>query len=170
MGIMPTETELTLEQTQQVTMEILLEPTSNKILVGDVGDSIWIELMKLDINLGPEWKLIVVDGWMGRNADIKDGVSIDKRRRFKLNLEVFRYIFKICPRVQGQDFDVLPTDEEIISFLRDLGHTRQIHSLNDVVVDQMHQPWRTFAALINRSLSGKTTGLDKPHLFRTLIL
>ncbi|GJZ43532.1 hypothetical protein Tco_0590787, partial [Tanacetum coccineum] len=42
MGIMPTETELTLEQTQQVTMEILIEPTSNKLLVGDMGDSIWI--------------------------------------------------------------------------------------------------------------------------------
>nr|GEW18768.1 hypothetical protein [Tanacetum cinerariifolium] len=54
MGIMPTETELTLEQSQQVTMEILLEPTSNKLLVGDVGDSIWTELMTLDINLGPE--------------------------------------------------------------------------------------------------------------------
>nr|GEW58405.1 hypothetical protein [Tanacetum cinerariifolium] len=51
MGIMPTETELTLEQTQQVTMEILLEPTSSKLLVGDVGDSIWIELVTLDINL-----------------------------------------------------------------------------------------------------------------------
>nr|GEV34727.1 retrovirus-related Pol polyprotein from transposon TNT 1-94 [Tanacetum cinerariifolium] len=37
-----------------VTMEILLEPTSNKLLVGDVGDSIWIELVTLDINLGPE--------------------------------------------------------------------------------------------------------------------
>nr|GEV21293.1 copia protein [Tanacetum cinerariifolium] len=53
-GIIPTETELTLEQTQQVTMEILLELTSNKLLVGDVGYSIWIELVTLDINLGPE--------------------------------------------------------------------------------------------------------------------
>nr|GEW82912.1 reverse transcriptase domain-containing protein [Tanacetum cinerariifolium] len=34
-----------------VTMKILLEPTSNKLLVGDVRDSIWIELMTLDINL-----------------------------------------------------------------------------------------------------------------------
>nr|GEW43252.1 retrovirus-related Pol polyprotein from transposon TNT 1-94 [Tanacetum cinerariifolium] len=64
-GIMPTETELTLEQSQQehhsdifviftMAMEILLEPTSNKLLVDDVGDSIWIELVTLDINLGPE--------------------------------------------------------------------------------------------------------------------
>nr|GEX20017.1 hypothetical protein [Tanacetum cinerariifolium] len=34
-----------------VTMEILLEPTLNKLLVGGVGDSIWIELVTLDINL-----------------------------------------------------------------------------------------------------------------------
>nr|GEV28450.1 hypothetical protein [Tanacetum cinerariifolium] len=38
---------------QDLTMEILLEPTSSKLLVGDVGDSKWIELMTLDINLGP---------------------------------------------------------------------------------------------------------------------
>nr|GEV64292.1 hypothetical protein [Tanacetum cinerariifolium] len=54
MGIMPTEIEITLEQTQQVTMEILQEPTSNKLLVGDVGDSLWIKLVTLDINLGLE--------------------------------------------------------------------------------------------------------------------
>nr|GEW92448.1 retrovirus-related Pol polyprotein from transposon TNT 1-94 [Tanacetum cinerariifolium] len=96
--------------------------------------------------------------------------KIDKRKRFKLNLEVFRDIFKIFPRVQGQDFDALPTDEEIMSFLRDLGHTREIHSLNDVVVNQMHQPWRTFVALINRSLSGKITSLDKLRLSIAQIL
>nr|GEU41147.1 hypothetical protein [Tanacetum cinerariifolium] len=40
------------EHVEKVTMEILLELTSNKLLVGDVGDSIWIELVILDINLG----------------------------------------------------------------------------------------------------------------------
>ncbi|GJX77861.1 hypothetical protein Tco_0324672 [Tanacetum coccineum] len=95
--------------------------------------------------------------------------KMDKRKRFKLNLEVFRDIFKILPRVQGQDFDALPTDEEIMSFLRDLGHTGEIYSLNDVVIDQMHQPWRTFSALINRSLYGKTTGLNKLRLSKAQI-
>ncbi|GJT03699.1 hypothetical protein Tco_0838161 [Tanacetum coccineum] len=64
--------------------------------------------------------------------------KMDKRKRFKFTLEIFRDIFKIFPRVQGQDFDALPTDKEIMSFLRDLGHTEEINSLNDVVVDQMH--------------------------------
>ncbi|GJY84659.1 hypothetical protein Tco_0498685 [Tanacetum coccineum] len=78
--------------------------------------------------------------------------------------------FQIFPRVPGRDFDALPSEEDTISFLRDLGHTRVINSLNDVVIDQMHQPWRTFAALINRSLSGKTSGLDKLRLSRAQIL
>ncbi|GJW42103.1 hypothetical protein Tco_0070902 [Tanacetum coccineum] len=73
---------------------------------------------------------------------------------------------EVCPRVPGRNFDALPFEEDTISFLRDLGHTGVINSLNDVVIDQMHQPWRTFAALINKSLSGKTSGLDKLRLSR----
>nr|GEZ84820.1 hypothetical protein [Tanacetum cinerariifolium] len=96
--------------------------------------------------------------------------KIDKRKRFKLTLEIFKDIFKICPRVHGQDFDALPTNEEVVTFLRELGHTGEINSLNDVVVDHMHQLWRTFAALIIKSLSGKTTGIDMFCLFRAQIL
>nr|GEV94710.1 hypothetical protein [Tanacetum cinerariifolium] len=66
-------------------------------------------------------------------------------------------------RIEDQEFDALLSEEETVSFLREPGHTRVINSLNDVVIDQMHQPWRTFAALINRSLSGKTTTFDKLH-------
>ncbi|GJS60825.1 retrotransposon protein, putative, unclassified [Tanacetum coccineum] len=95
---------------------------------------------------------------------------MDKKKKFDLNLEIFRDIFQICPRVHGQDFDELPTDEDIVSFFKELGHTREIKSITDVVVDQMHQPWRTFATIINISLSGKTTGLDKLHLSRAQIL
>ncbi|GKA29552.1 hypothetical protein Tco_0715797 [Tanacetum coccineum] len=79
-------------------------------------------------------------------------------------------VHEICPRVPGRDFDALPSEEDTVSFLRELGHTREINSLNDVVVDQMHQSWRTFAALINKGLFGKTSGLDKLRLFRAQIL
>ncbi|GKD05105.1 hypothetical protein Tco_1180079 [Tanacetum coccineum] len=41
---------------------------------------------------------------------------------------------------EGRDFDPLSSEEETVSFLRELGHTGEINSLNDVVVDQMHQP------------------------------
>ncbi|GKC49962.1 hypothetical protein Tco_1072707 [Tanacetum coccineum] len=96
--------------------------------------------------------------------------KMDKKKKFDLNLEIFRDIFQIYPRVHGQDFDELPTDEDIVSFFKELGHTGEIKSITDVVVDQMRQPWRTFDTIINRSLSGKTTGLDKLRLSRAQIL
>ncbi|GJW20188.1 hypothetical protein Tco_0030810 [Tanacetum coccineum] len=77
---------------------------------------------------------------------------------------------EICPRVPGHDFDALPSKKDTLSFLRDLGHTGVINLLNDDVIDQMHQPWRTFAAIINRGLFGKTSGLDKLRLSRAQIL
>ncbi|GKB29524.1 hypothetical protein Tco_0868925 [Tanacetum coccineum] len=46
--------------------------------------------------------------------------KIDKKKRFKLTLEVFRDIFHICPRVPGHEFNALPSEEDTISFLRDL--------------------------------------------------
>nr|GEW21327.1 integrase, catalytic region, zinc finger, CCHC-type, peptidase aspartic, catalytic [Tanacetum cinerariifolium] len=82
----------------------------------------------------------------------------------------FIYVVCLCPRIEDQDFDALPSEADTVSFHGELGHTGVIISLNDVVIDQMYQPWRTFAALINRSLSGKTTALDKLHLSRAHIL
>nr|GEV96580.1 retrovirus-related Pol polyprotein from transposon TNT 1-94 [Tanacetum cinerariifolium] len=98
------------------------------------------------------------------------GFNIDKKKTFKLTLEVFRDILQICPKFEDRDFDALPSEEDTISLLKELGHTGVINSLNDVVIDQMHQPWRTFDALIKRSLSGKTTALEKLHLSRAHIL
>ncbi|GKC98409.1 hypothetical protein Tco_1168684 [Tanacetum coccineum] len=65
---------------------------------------------------------------------------MDRKKKFYLNLETFRDIFQICPRVHGQDFDELPSDEFIVSFFKELGHTREIKSITNVVVNQMHQP------------------------------
>ncbi|GJY72326.1 hypothetical protein Tco_0476029 [Tanacetum coccineum] len=45
-----------------------------------------------------------------------------------------------------------------------------LSTITDVVVDQMHQSWRTFSTIINRSLSRKTTSLDKLRLSRAQIL
>ncbi|GKB20249.1 hypothetical protein Tco_0854172 [Tanacetum coccineum] len=95
---------------------------------------------------------------------------MDKKKKFDLNLEIFRDIFQICPRVYGQNFDELPTDEDIVSFFKEFGHTGEINRITDIVVDQMHQPWRTFATIININLSRKTTGLDKLCLYRAQIL
>ncbi|GKD59035.1 hypothetical protein Tco_1296544, partial [Tanacetum coccineum] len=45
---------------------------------------------------------------------------MDKKKKFDINLEIFKDIFHIYPRVHGQNFDELPTDEDIVSFFKEL--------------------------------------------------
>nr|GFB57403.1 hypothetical protein [Tanacetum cinerariifolium] len=87
--------------------------------------------------------------------------------RFKMNnknrivkLEYFREMLQISPRIPNQQFDELPFKEEILAFLRELGHSGEIKIITDVNIKKLHQPWRSFAAVINMCLSGKSTGYD----------
>ncbi|GJV48703.1 hypothetical protein Tco_1438915 [Tanacetum coccineum] len=102
--------------------------------------------------------------------------KMDKKKRFKLNMEVFKDIFKIYPRIQGHDFDALPTDEEIMSFLRDLGHTGEIHSINDVVgmchqknVDYVELLWEDFIYQIDNKAYKKQENMYYPRFNKVII-
>ncbi|GKA76317.1 hypothetical protein Tco_0782778 [Tanacetum coccineum] len=77
-----------------------------------------------------------------------------------VNADNFRDMLKICPKLPGQKFEEPPLEEDILSFIKDLGHTGEIKFLSDVNVNHMHQPWRSFAAIINKCLSEKTTSLE----------
>nr|GEW20314.1 hypothetical protein [Tanacetum cinerariifolium] len=147
--------------------------------------SITAQQIKLDLELVPKENRLDIEKCNGR---ISRGLKL-KEETFQFVLdalsltpchpafvitadvpEVSIDILQICPKIEDQDFDALPSEEDIVSFLRELSHIRIISSLNDIVIDQMHQPWRNFAALINKSLSGKTTALDKLCLSRAHIL
>ncbi|GKA70920.1 hypothetical protein Tco_0777059 [Tanacetum coccineum] len=128
-------------------------------------DTINAHQPSFDLELVPKENRLVIGKCNGRSMWIEPreifSVVLDA-----LALTTYYPAFIITADVpEGRDFDALPSKEDTIYFLRDLGHVGVINSLNDVVVDQMHQPWRTFAALINRSLSRKTSALDKLRLF-----
>nr|GEW69695.1 retrovirus-related Pol polyprotein from transposon TNT 1-94 [Tanacetum cinerariifolium] len=53
-------------------------------------------------------------------------------KRFSLNVEVFREIFQICPKLLNQEFDALASDEEIVSFIKELSHKGEIKSITEV--------------------------------------
>nr|GEV41281.1 retrotransposon protein, putative, unclassified [Tanacetum cinerariifolium] len=57
-------------------------------------------------------------------------------------------------------FDEPPTEEEALSFICELGHSGEIKYITDVIVDHLHQPWRTFASIINKCLRGKIDNMD----------
>nr|GFA89201.1 hypothetical protein [Tanacetum cinerariifolium] len=82
------------------------------------------------------------------------------QRKNIVELEAFREMLHICPRVPGQSFAELPFKEEILKFLRFLGHSAQIKTLTDVNVNKLFQPWRSFAAVINKCMTGKSSGFD----------
>ncbi|GJS72522.1 hypothetical protein Tco_0705363 [Tanacetum coccineum] len=60
--------------------------------------------------------------------------------------------------------------DAILTFLRDLGHSGEIKVIIDVNVNKLHQPWRSFAAVINKCISGKSTRYDNLRLSQAQIL
>ncbi|GJT61999.1 retrovirus-related pol polyprotein from transposon TNT 1-94 [Tanacetum coccineum] len=84
--------------------------------------------------------------------------------------QAFLITAEICPKIPGQEFEDLLLKHDILPFIKDLGHSRDIICLSDVNVDYLYQPWRAFATIINKCLSGKETVMDKIHLSRAQIL
>nr|GFA23522.1 hypothetical protein [Tanacetum cinerariifolium] len=91
-------------------------------------------------------------------------------KKHVLDLEAFREMLHISPRIPGQPFDELPFEEEILEFLRFLEHNTQIKTLTDVNVNKLYQPWRSFAAVINKCLIGKSSGIDSLRISQAQIL
>nr|GEZ72528.1 hypothetical protein [Tanacetum cinerariifolium] len=81
-----------------------------------------------------------------------------------VNLESFREMLHICPRLPNQPFVEPPFVEEIHAFLWFLGHSGSIRRLTDVNINKLHQPWRSFAAIINKCLTEKSSVYDSLRL------
>nr|GEY34536.1 retrovirus-related Pol polyprotein from transposon TNT 1-94 [Tanacetum cinerariifolium] len=69
--------------------------------------------------------------------------------------------------VLRQSFAEIPFEEVILEFLRFLSHSTQIKTLTDVNVNKLYQPWRSFAAVINKCLTGKRFTKVIIHHFMT---
>ncbi|GJT98164.1 hypothetical protein Tco_1093682 [Tanacetum coccineum] len=75
-----------------------------------------------------------------------------------LSLDPFYQAFlitaSICPKLPGQHFVDTLFEEDILAFMRELGYSGTIKLLSKVKDDLLPQPWRTFAIIINKCLSG----------------
>ncbi|GKD11331.1 hypothetical protein Tco_1191016 [Tanacetum coccineum] len=95
--------------------------------------------------------------------------KLDKKK-CRVDTKVFCEILHICPRLPNQDFVELPSEDDLLSFIKELGYSGNCEMLSAIRTDQMHQPWRTFAAVINRCISAKSTGLDRLRESRAQVL
>nr|GEX14717.1 hypothetical protein [Tanacetum cinerariifolium] len=57
-----------------------------------------------------------------------------------VNLESFRDMLHIYPRVPSQSFVEPPFEEEILAFIRFLGYSAAIGKLTDVNINKLYQP------------------------------
>nr|GFA11947.1 hypothetical protein [Tanacetum cinerariifolium] len=87
-----------------------------------------------------------------------------------VDLESFREMLHICPRIPGQAFAELPFEEEILEFIWFFRHGATIRTLTDININKIYQPWRSVAAIINKCLTEKSSGYDSLRLSQAQIL
>nr|GEV56676.1 hypothetical protein [Tanacetum cinerariifolium] len=87
-----------------------------------------------------------------------------------VNMESFREMLHMCPRLPHQPFIEPLFEEEILAFVCFLGHSAVIRKLTNVNINKLHQPWRSFAAIINKCLTEKSSGYDNLRLSQAQIL
>nr|GFD24851.1 hypothetical protein [Tanacetum cinerariifolium] len=59
------------------------------------------------------------------------------------------------------------SSDALINFVNELGYSKLVRNLSNVVTNDMFQPWRALTTTINLCLTGKTSGLERP---RALVL
>ncbi|GKD34546.1 hypothetical protein Tco_1250055 [Tanacetum coccineum] len=100
-------------------------------------------------------------------------VSTDNRldnKKFEIGVELFHEIIRISLRVPNKEFVAPPPHDALVTFVKQLGYKGSLDLVSDLYVDHMYQPWRTFATIINKCLSGKTSGNDMLRQSRAQIL
>ncbi|GJV88162.1 hypothetical protein Tco_1532100 [Tanacetum coccineum] len=55
------------------------------------------------------------------------------KKKVSLDVDMFREILQIGPKILGQEFEDLPLEQDILSFIRDLGHTRDVTHLMESI-------------------------------------
>ncbi|GKA69636.1 hypothetical protein Tco_0775700 [Tanacetum coccineum] len=84
-------------------------------------------------------------------------------QRFDLTKDTLRDALQITPINNNNAFSSPPTPDVLIKFVNDLGYPKVFRTLSDVVTNDMFQPWRALATIINLCLTGKTSGFERPR-------
>ncbi|GJS03649.1 trichome birefringence-like protein 2 [Tanacetum coccineum] len=70
-------------------------------------------------------------------------------------------IYISSPRQPGQPFVQPPCQDELVTFIKKLGYADSLTTISQVVVNKLHQPWRMLLSILNKCLTGKSSGVDR---------
>nr|GEV93951.1 hypothetical protein [Tanacetum cinerariifolium] len=116
----------------------------------------------LDNALVPSEKRLKIERCNARIAFSKP----QKEETYQVTLEALKLstcypAFVITAKNSQPRLYCTTSEEELVTFIQELGYSGRCNMLFAIHTDQMHQPLRTFAAINNRCISGKTTRLDR---------
>nr|GFC62258.1 monodehydroascorbate reductase [Tanacetum cinerariifolium] len=82
---------------------------------------------------------------------------------FDLTKNTLRDALQITPVNNNKAFSSLPSSDALINFVNELGYSKLVRNLYNVVTNDMFQPWRALTTIINQCLTGKTLGFERPR-------
>nr|GFA81975.1 hypothetical protein [Tanacetum cinerariifolium] len=147
---------------QQVALDEALVPSMQRLRIGRSNFRLPSDIQSKESTLQVVYDIL-------RNSPFFRAFQMDTKKSV-LDLEAFREMLHTSPRIPSQSFAELPSKEEILEFLRYLGHSLEIRHLTDVNANKLYQPWRSFASVINKFLTGKSSGIDNFRLSQAQIL
>nr|GEU95001.1 integrase, catalytic region, zinc finger, CCHC-type, peptidase aspartic, catalytic [Tanacetum cinerariifolium] len=77
---------------------------------------------------------------------------IEKLDMSSMSPETLKRLTEEENKLHNQAFVEPSSEEELVTFIQELGYSGKCDMLSAIHTDQMHQPWRTFAAIINRNM------------------
>ncbi|GJU26939.1 retrovirus-related pol polyprotein from transposon TNT 1-94 [Tanacetum coccineum] len=84
-----------------------------------------------------------------------------------VNLEYFREMLQICPKLPYQQFEEPPFEEEILTFLRDLGHSGEIKGMyHKKNVDYAYLLWEDFVYQVENKNVKRSNEMYYPRFTR----
>ncbi|GJS84826.1 hypothetical protein Tco_0751367 [Tanacetum coccineum] len=82
-------------------------------------------------------------------------------QRFEIGADLLRHDLKTSPRQPNQPFVKPPCQEELDTFIKKLDYVDSLIIISQVVVNKLHQPWRTFLSILNKCLTRKSSRVDR---------
>nr|GEY70737.1 hypothetical protein [Tanacetum cinerariifolium] len=137
---------------QQVAMDEDLVPHARRLRIRRSNFHLLLDIAS------KEFTLQLVYDVLGLTSFFK-AFWMDNKKHI-VNVESFREMLHICPRLPHQPFVEPHFEEEILAFFWFLGDSEAIRRLTNVNINKLHQPWRSFAAINNKCLTGKSSGYD----------
>nr|GFB18278.1 hypothetical protein [Tanacetum cinerariifolium] len=89
---------------------------------------------------------------------------------FELTKDTLRDALQITPVNHNQAFTSPPSIDALINLVNELGYSKLVKNVSNVVSNDMFQPWRALTTIINMCLTGKTSGFERPRAYVLQIL